>query len=161
MGLACFILAVGACSSSSSGSEGGMNSDASADACEASSPRCPLFGSVSACTYAQAEQGICGQIAAGCAGHGEPTCWASSCTGGFNTVTCINTDQVYTYYYDPSGAIIAEVDGNTSSSGTSYFGPCSFNAAALVCTAPYTFDAGCACGDGQALDGGSPDSSAD
>ncbi|HEX8790396.1 MAG TPA: hypothetical protein VF765_05545 [Polyangiaceae bacterium] len=67
-------------------------------------------------------------------------------------------DDTITYdYYAPSGALFAEID---DSNGTFFrYGPCSFNAAALACNR--IVDAGCASGDGQAPDGGSPDSAAD
>jgi len=156
--------------SSTSGSEGGldaaadMNPDASADACEASSPPCPVLvaGGMPACTFAQAEPGICALVEAGSV---NPTCSALSCGGGFHTVKCFDYDVDTIYYYDPSGAFFAVLSYGSGVQGTPYSGPCTFNAAAESIASGATacnliVDAGCA-GGGQALDSGSPESSAD
>src|ERR1017187_5306037 len=128
--------------------------DASADACVASSPQsCPSYvaGGMPACTWAQAEQGICALVEAG---SGGPRCSASSCGGGFNAVTCTIYDQSTMYYYDPSGAFFADLSFGSGVQGIPYSGPCTFNWSALVCD--LIVDAGCASG-GQALDSGSAD----
>jgi hypothetical protein len=129
-----------------------MTPDAAGDACEASSPPCPfIFNGVQACTWAQAEQEFCEfRWDAGLGVY----CSESSCAGGINSLTCMVTDQIWTYYYDPSGAFLATAQ---SSNGTPFYsGPCTFNPDTVVCT--FNLDAGCA---GGALDSGSPESSAD
>jgi hypothetical protein len=170
--LAVLVAAGGACGAaacSSSSSEGRLdaaadmtpaadvNPDAAADACEASSPPgCAGVGSVRACTWAQAEQGAC-EVAAD-AGGTDFRCWESSCAGGINLLTCTLFDSTVSYYYDPSGAFFAQA-GGTNGGPITYFGPCTFNPEAVACN--LIVDAGCASGDGQAPDSGSPESSAD
>lgn len=162
--IAMLVVAAGACGaaacSSSSSSEGrldagaDMTPEAAVDACVNSSPPngCPVFvsGGSRACTWAQAEQSYCAD-----AGTGR-WCSANSCGDGINAITCAAGDSVSTYYYDPSGAFVAELD--RTQGGEWHYGPCSFNFEA--CNG--IVDAGCASGDaGHALDSGSADSSAD
>jgi hypothetical protein len=164
-GLALALIACGAkaadpngdASADSAGSGLDAAADASADACEASSPLCPVLvaGGMPACNLAQAEQGICALAEAGSV---SPTCSALSCGGGFRTVRCTVYDETTNYYYDPSGAFFAELSYGSGVQGIPYSGPCTFDAEALVCD--LMVDAGCASG-GQALDSGSPESSAD
>jgi hypothetical protein len=161
--------ACGAAACNSSSTEGAdvnpdaaasMTPDATGDACEASSLNgSPVRPSVNASTWAQAEQFDC-EVAAdagGISAYGF-ACWVSSCAGGINLLGCTSGDSTSQYYYDPSGVLFAE-EGYTTGGVRIYAGPCTFNPDAVACT--LHADAGCASGDGQAPDSGSPDSSAD
>jgi len=80
-----------------------------------------------------------------------------SCGGGFHALSCFHYDVNTTYFYDPSGTFFAEEISGTGVQFPVHSGPCTFDAAALICN---EIDAGCASGS-QALDSGSPESAAD
>lgn len=117
--------------------------EAAADSCVDSSP--PNYPY----TWAAGEQLVC-------ASPPDTACSASSCAGGINMIRCMMNDTVWTYYYEPSGAVFAETESEPG--GYWRYGHCSFNPDAVVCNG--SVDAGCGSGDGQALDSG-PDSFAD